>query len=137
MNMGSPFSRLVSIGKKTPPPRITLFVNTKNNDFAVSDQIDAPSFSIVRRRFRSRIAPVTLLDLGCGACSVRRKYPAPGSLEPQKIIGTLPCPSGSGTRFRVNTFECSRLTDAWLLLPATSPTRRWLTLEAFQSNSLR
>ncbi len=57
--------------------------------------------------------------------------------EPQKIIGTLARPSGSGIRSGANALEGSRLTDLWLLMQAASPTRGWLTREALQSNPLQ
>ena len=51
---------------------------------------NAPSVLSATVTDKLRSAPVTLLDQGDGAMPVGHGYPAPGSTEPQKIVGTPP-----------------------------------------------
>lgn len=52
--------------------------------------VNAPSVLIAKVTDHLRSAPVTLLDQGDGAVPIRNRHPAPGSCEPQKIVGALP-----------------------------------------------
>lgn len=51
---------------------------------------DAPSVLAATVADNLRSAPVTLQDQGHGATPHGSRHPAPGSNEPQKIVGTLP-----------------------------------------------
>ena len=51
---------------------------------------NAPSVLIAQVTDKLRSAPVTLLDQGDGATPLGSRHPAPGSYEPQKIVGALP-----------------------------------------------
>jgi len=51
---------------------------------------NAPSVLIAQVSDKLRSAPVTLLDQGDGAAPLGSRHPAPGSYEPQKIVGALP-----------------------------------------------
>jgi len=52
-----------------------------------------PVFSLVSVSVHVNSAPVTLLDQGMGQLLIEAWHPAPGSYEPQKTYGSLPCPS--------------------------------------------
>ena len=51
---------------------------------------NAPSFLVGKATDRLRSAPATFVDPDHGAVPMGNRHPAPGSYEPQKIVGALP-----------------------------------------------